>query len=505
MKVSKRVRRVLRGLSRWTFVRGDMLKRLRLLPDNSVDSVVTDPPYHLTTGKQGSGGFMGKSWDGGAVAFVPDTWREVLRVLKPGGHALVFGGTRTFHRLGVALEDAGFEIRDCLSYMHGKGFPKSMNVSIAIDKAKGVKRKVVGTRRLTGTARIKGKAAYGGTSGRADEAYAEASVINDTLEITAPGSPEAERWSGWGTALKPSFEPVFLVRKPLGEKTVAANVLRYGTGAINVDGTRIGAEPPSPRNSPKKSIKGGKFHAGADAPNEMSHYNPTKGRWPANTILVHTEDCRRCGTRKVKGKAGGSGTPPLRFDGQNARPFHKNAKPRVVKAGKAQKIPVWECAPDCPVRLLDEQVGVRASGTNAVRRAAGSGYAPNAYGTESRPAGTPCVSYGDKGSVSRFFYTSKASRRERSLGLPEGVVNNHPTVKPTSLMRWLCRLITPPGGVVLDPFTGSGSTGVAAVTEGFRFVGIDLCDDPKVDCRTIARARIRYAVQQAVGSKKLRT
>ena len=346
---------------------GDCLDVLTTLPDNSVDSIVTDPPYGLL--------FMGKKWDYDVPSVA--IWEQCLRVLKPGGHLLAFAGTRTQHRMACRIEDAGFEIRDMIAWVYGSGFPKSLDVSKAIDKAAGAEREVVGSRKLTGTARIKGQAAYGATSGRSEEAYQDGGEINDTLAITAPATEAARQWSGWGTALKPALEPITMARKPLSG-TVAETVLQHGTGGINVDGCRVGDE---------------------------SRWNPSAGhkdlenRRTVTPISSHKE-----------------------FDGR-------------------------ECIGRWPANIIHD-------GSNEAALALKSG--------------------------ARFFYTAKAGKDDRETD------NNHPTVKPTTLMAYLCRLVTPPGGTVLDPFMGSGSTGKAATVNGFRFIGIER--DPEY--HKIAQARI---------------
>jgi DNA modification methylase len=407
----------------YTLHHGDNREVLRTMPDNSVDSIVTDPPYEL--------GFMGKKWDSTGIAYDQTLWAECLRVLKPGGHLIAFGGTRTYHRMTVAIEDAGFEIRDCIQWIYGSGFPKSLDVSKAIDKQNGDSQL---ERRLRFTAWVR---STGLTSSQIDKAtgtnmgghyttqasqpaimtrqhldavrhligdvpdWVEAEVIRQeseawkarevvgsetkarstagnsalptlganvvykTWSITTPHLPEAQQWHGFGTALKPANEPAVLARKPLSG-TVADNVMTWGCGALNIDGCRVG-------------------DAG--------------GRWPANVIL----------------------------DEEAAQ-------------------------------MLDAQSGHGAS---------------------------------------RFFYVAKASRAEREAGMDGMEVqiksngnkwtdqdyrtgriaertNHHPTVKPIALMRYLIRLVTPPGGTVLDPFMGSGSTGCAAMLEGVDFVGIEL-------------------------------
>jgi DNA modification methylase len=340
---------------------GDCLEVLRTLPDCSVDSVVTDPPYGLS--------FMGKKWD----YDVPDAliWAECLRVLKPGGHLLAFAGTRTQHRMAVRIEDAGFEIRDMIAWVYGSGFPKSLDVSKAIDKAAGVPR-TDGAREWSGGARSGGI------------------VKDDAGEVTttrtiydAPATPEAQQWAGWGTALKPALEPITMARKPF-PGTVAANVLEHGAGALNVKGCRVEAEPELAknwqRNQSQSALEGRNAMNGGLNTIDLRGYAPA-GRWPAN--LIH--------------------------DGS-----------------------------DEVVQLLQD--------------------------------------------AARFFYCAKANKKDR-----EG--STHPTMKPTALMRYLCRLVTQPGGVILDPFMGSDSTGKAAMLEGFRFIGIER----EAEYVEIAKARIDAA------------
>ena len=369
-----------------TLYHGDCREILPGLPDESVSAVVTDPPYGLA--------FMGKKWDYDVPAV--EVWAECLRVLKPGGHLLAFAGTRTQHRMAVRIEDAGFEIRDMIAWVYGSGFPKSLDVSKAIDKAAGAEREVVGSYTVGGTA------AKGKHKGRAPAASDEGTAIGCTkdLDITAPATPEAKQWQGWGTALKPALEPITVARKPL-IGTVAENVLQHGTGALNVDGCRVGTEPPAPRNAPRKDIRGGKFHSGAEAEMVMGHYNPTQGRWPAN--LIHD------GSEEVTG-----------------------------------------LFPD-------------AGGGYGVR----GGRAGATVGEFGMAATMETVGFGDTGSAARFFYTANADKSDRGPG------NNHPTVKPLDLMRYLVRLVCPIGGVVLDPFSGSGTTLAAAQAEGCLAIGVE--------------------------------
>jgi site-specific DNA-methyltransferase (adenine-specific) len=379
----------------WDVIEGDCIDAMAGMPEASVDAIVCDPPYGL--------GFMGRAWDDLPPGLL---WAEAcLRVLKPGGHLLAFGGTRTSHRLVCAIEDAGFEIRDTICWLYGSGFPKSLDVGKAIDKAAGVEREVVGQRPTypDGT--------RGGIEKPQHERVATGlggSFVNPggLTDVTAPASPEAERWEGWGTALKPAHEPVVVARKPL-VGTVSANVLVHGTGGLNVDGCRIDL---------------------------VGNLPDTVGRWPANVVL----------------------------DEEAAR-------------------------------LLDEQTGTLTSGI-AVQRNRNDAANRAVYGKYANPA-CEDVGYSDSGGASRFFYCAKASARERSEGL-DGERNAHPTVKPLAFMRWLVRLVTPPGGLVLDPFAGSGTTGVAALSEGMRFVGVER----EAEYVQIARARIGAWRAEAQGS-----
>jgi DNA modification methylase len=376
-------------------IEGDCCEVMAGMPESSFDAIVTDPPYGLE--------FMGKTWDRLSQAWHEDWAREAYRALKPGGHMLAFGGTRTFHRLTCAIEDAGFEIRDCLSYLYGSGFPKSLDVSKAIDKATGAEREVVGVKSYPreGTTPVTRKATtiMGGER--------DATVAQDTNLVTAPATDAARQWAGFGTALKPAWEPIILARKPLSESSVAANVLKHGTGAINVDGCRIGrVDGDRTEYGLENGAAAGIGYHGLDG---RTPYNGTSGRWPANVCL----------------------------DEESAT-------------------------------LLDEQSGESTSPKPYVR---GAVRKTSLFGISDGDAG---LNYGDTGGASRFFYTAKASTSERNERVRQnGSTNNHPTVKPVDLMRWLCRLITPPGGTILDPFVGSGTTLVAAMLEGFQATGIE--------------------------------
>lgn len=386
---------------------GSNLDVLPTLPDNSVDSIVTDPPYEL--------GFMGKSWDSSGIAYSVQLWTECMRVLKPGGHLLAFSAPRTYHRMTVAIEDAGFEIRDMISWVSNKTFPKSHNISKAIDKAAGATREVIGQQKLSGTAKM-----VGGKNPDGIFTDKSKAILRDFTDITAASTPEAQQWEGWGTGLKPTVEPIVMARKPL-EGTIASNVLKHGVGGINIDASRIGTETITITNGKGFASS---FGGGVNDKGGSTHV----GRWPANIILD----------------------------------------------------------PDAAA-IIDEQSGISKS-TGIINRWT-NGAQPFGNG-----AGKPYESIqgvADEGGASRFFYVAKASKADRNEGMGE-TSNAHPTVKPTSLMTYLIKLITPEGGTVLDPFTGSGSTGKAALLNGFKFIGIELTDE----YLPIIEGRLTWANQQ---------
>lgn len=383
---------------------GDALLTLPLLSDGSVDAVVTDPPYAL--------GFMGKAWDThtpGGFQHWCELWAaECLRVLKPGGHLLAFGGTRTYHRLTAGIEDAGFEIRDSLHWIYGSGFPKSLDVSKAIDKAAGAEREVVG---YDATRARPNRTYDSGALGNIGGSGTPSDRTDNGATLTAPATDAAKQWQGWGTALKPAHEPIVLARKPL-VGTVAANVLRYGTGAINVDGCRVEGGPrPHIENAGRKDPAA---CYGSGKTGSRSLGETTQGRWPANVLL--DEDA---------------------------------------------------------ARVLDEQSGTLTSG----KMKAGTVRSNREGWAGPMPGETAAETYGDAGGASRFFpvfkYQAKAPAKERPTVVVDDRKITHPTVKPLALMRWLVDLVTPPGGVVLDPFAGSGTTLQAAVEGGFHAVGIE--------------------------------
>lgn len=403
----------------WIILRGDA--RQIALKDNSIDAITTDPPYEL--------GFMGKSWDKAGVAFDPATWREALRVLKPGGYLLAFGGTRTYHRLTCAIEDAGFEIRDCMMWVYGSGFPKSLDVSKAIDKQAGVEREVVGVNEHgSGPHKIKLN-----NHGKGDTGIGYMDGSGKVFNVTAPSTNAAKEWQGWGTALKPAWEPIIVARKPI-EKNVAHNVQKYGTGALNIDECRIKAEPWR-REGLRDDMRGGNFGVGENKKIDLGGIAESHplGRWPANVILAHHPECEQIGYKAVKGDNRGA------QDGQRESGFFNigspsgDGKPAGPLYGDSE-VEDWNCHADCPVRLLKH---------------------PGVEG------------YDDTGAASRFFYTAKASKDDRGDG------NTHPTVKPQDLMEYLLKLVARPGAVILDQFMGSGTTILVGDKMGYKMIGID--------------------------------
>ncbi len=433
---------------------GDALEALARLPAESVDSMVTDPPAGIS--------FMGKTWDqdrGGRAEWVAEfgaIFAESLRVLKPGAHALVWAIPRTSHWTATAIEDAGFEIRDVVVHLFGTGFPKSLDVSKAIDKAAGAK--------PVATGRFKRASIQRGGEGATWDAGAFASHPEETksVAITAPATEAARTWEGWGTALKPAAEHWILCRKPL-IGTVASNVLEHGCGALNIDGCRIGTDEKLSAGSRQigDGIKYGKCEPSTE------YEQSAAGRWPANVVLSHSEGCVLVGEKRVAGVSGGG----MNRDGQGGNTVYgeHQGHQKVKTVGYAdadglETVPAYECVESCPVRMLDEQSGELTSGERL------PAHTPKKSPQKDwrRYRGGPCAP--STGTASRFFYCAKPSTAERNIGQVE---NRHPTVKSAELMAYFCRLVTPPGGTVLDPFMGSGSTGIAALREGFDFIGIE--------------------------------
>lgn len=424
---------------------GDCLDVLAWLEPNSIDALITDPPAGIN--------FMNKEWDhnkGGREQWV--TWMtSVMRLahaaMKPGAHGLIWAIPRTSHWTATALEDAGFEVRDVVTHLFGSGFPKSLDVSKAIDKAAGLERQVVGDNpNHRGASQMKNP-------------YTKSLGQKGVLT-----SPASAAWDGWGTALKPASEHWILVRKPISEKTVAANVLKWGTGAINIDGSRIDSKPRRTGTLTSGDVPTGSGASvrGSSRSRQMEYDLKNQGRFPANLVLSHSPYCE---------------------DDQ--------------------------CDLECPVKMLDAQSGTLKNGGGNAKCKTGGGF------DRQSPIANPTKFAGDSGGASRFFYCAKISKSERNAGL-EGMPekestkfdggsfvrgthakdakdakdqNFHPTVKSKKLMSYLINLITPPNGTVLDPFMGSGSTGIAAKECGFNFIGIE----KEAEYFEIAKKRITHA------------
>jgi DNA modification methylase len=429
-----------------------------------------------------SRGFMGQSWDGGDIAFRVETWREVYRVLKPGAHLLAFGGTRTFHRMACAIEDAGFEIRDTIQWLYGSGFPKSHDVSKGIDRAAGAEREIVGQRKKLES--------YG-----PNEVYGDGPDHGGIQIITAPATEAARQWEGWGTALKPACEPIVLARKPLSERTVAANVLRWGCGALNIRACRVSAGDDGLFDSVAGSI-GGSVHShtggheksnhGTEHPVSLVPRRDDHVYHPANAALNGPNDHEPLGFQD-------DCLPDPHSGGELSHRDEVHDRDASAQSGDADKSRdrsnAREHNPDYPsnsstTRNIDAQqnqgrwpANVIHDGSDEVVAAfpetgisSGGGMKDLRNGKffqgDTNPNITDACGFGDEGSAARFFYTAKADGDDR-LG------SKHPTVKPLDLMQYLVRLICQPNGLVLDPFAGTGTTGEAAFREGMRAVLIE--------------------------------
>lgn len=597
----------------WEVRQGDCIEQMRGFEADSIDAIVTDPPYALS--------FMGKAWDTAGVAFDPATWTEALRVLKPGGHLLAFGGTRTYHRLTCAIEDAGFEVRDCLAWLYGSGFPKSLDVSKAIDKAAGAEREVVGTRRQRANS--------------PDSGVPMNASVAEVEPITAPATPEAAQWQGWGTALKPAWESIIWAQKPSGEADTIRRSLwllteqlrSLASDAESDSSSRPAAldeafasagwtvdERRNTRAALREAMGTSQFESALTTslsivsswsdtldglceltstfttetasgtttalrtlksclsdltPRTMlqAATNPDGSAWsalPAASAFSAVE-LRLSATRELLAPEPATSESPALSQGgvaPNGEPIVLARKPlagtvagnclaygtgalnvdgcRVgfegaafdgTGLGRREEPVVGNPAGRWPANvildpeaaaLLDEQSGTLTSGANPTRRR--SDKFRTAYGDFEGESECIPARGADSGGASRFFYCAKASRAERNAGLdhlpiagrtddgygsiqtpngearstprenwnPREVRNPHPTVKPIELMRWLVRLVTPPGGTVLDPFCGSGSTGCAAVLEDFDFVGIER----EAEYVALAEARISHWAAQ---------
>lgn len=622
---------------------GNCLDELKNLPDNSIDAIVTDPPYglgnadpdyimsalkmwiegdreHIPAGK----GFMGKQWD----AFVPPpaVWDECFRVLKPGGHMLVFAGSRTQDLMGLSVRMAGFEIRDSISWIYGSGFPKSLDISKALDKMAGAEREVLGRNPNSRENATKENTLY------------ESGTVGKTDFITAPATDAAKQWAGWGTALKPALEPIIVGRKPLSEKNVSLNVLKWGTGGINIGASRIGNEERT--DTITENGFGSNFMDDGWVPSGKTYEKTVTGRFPSNVIFQHSEGCAPTGETKTSKTSAGNrtatfGTQETVSGGDGSGGFE----------GYEYTVEIYNCVDGCPIKELDEQSGTSKSGKPRADRGTGGiwkegdgvpvgpqygdtggasrffhqttpdaeptgrfpsnlifshaedcvevgvleeSYAINkteewtGFGQKERPdyesteqkvstvlyecvdgcpvkeleeqtegkitqghwAKTKVTGFGEYGGgsseylgvgrkaeekgggASRFFYVAKANKKDRNEGL-DGLIekgkvyngtsedsagkapgsvedkfttkpqtNFHPTVKPTSLMEYLVALVCPVGGVVLDPFTGSGSTGKAAIRKGMKFVGIEMTDE----YLPIIKGRLEHEINKKNGS-----
>ncbi len=523
----------------------DCLEGMKELPDNSIDAVVTDPPYEL--------GFMNKKWDKSGIAYNVDMWKEVYRVLRPGGYLLSFGGTRTYHRMTVAIEDAGFIIHPQICWLFGGGFPKATNLSKQFDwqafdnwvdtkrpktNAKVRKRiwnateediwgwkwckiaterygEIVGKREFVGQV-LEG---YDGYKRKPNTEMKKNWGKNDASEyngygtpITSPSIPEAKQWDGWyygKQSLRPSMEPICMAQKP-PEGRMTDNVSKHGTGGINVDDNRIGVSKNDSNHRRPSNIEQGsnstyqELLSGRDTENLN-----LKGRFPSNTLLTHSPGCVKVGEKRVKSSS---------MDGIRTGGIWATGGKETIRKGHADKdgmetVEDWQCVENCTCRLLDSQSGELKSGGTTTEGA------KNNWGDKRKPQNYIPSS---TGGASRFFkhcnytkedylpfyYSAKASKSERDKGLEgmqvkkredltgrkpgsaglegssgnnpytganyrEGIRNSHPTVKPLTLMKNLVKLITPPKGTVLDPFGGSGTTFVAALLEGFKFIGYE--------------------------------
>ena len=407
---------------------------LKEQPDNSIDHIITDPPYLID--------FMGKGWDSkDNIAGNPEFWKECLRVVKPGGYCLSFGHSRTHHRIMIALEDAGWELRDCLMWLYGSGFPKSQDL----------------------------------------------------------GKRAGEEWKGWGNALKPAYEPIIMARKPF-KGSLTNNVLEFGTGGLNIDACRVGSEVMPAIETKTETTEIGWEKKGYTTPEKT-------GRFPANIMLSHSTGCSEKVYRKQQNKVElydcEDDCPVKLLDDQSGvlrsgyvAPHHKtkdsswfgasgkfagnSIQKNDLVGGASRFFQTWECEDDCPVKLLDEQAPKVGNAYKATRKKKTTGGSGNSWTNAGKEEGEENGIYDGLAGASRFFYCAKVSKKER------GKDNNHPTIKPVALMKWLVKLVSKEGQTILDPFAGSGSTGIAVELLGREFVGLEL--DP--DYCDIAERRI---------------
>ena len=520
----------------YKIITGNCLDKLKELEDNSIDAIVTDPPYDLVSinkrfGKENSAeckygndgsfqrlskGFMGKEWDGTGIAFKKEVWEECLRVLKHGGHLLSFGGTRTYHRMTCAIEDAGFEIRDCVFWTYGSGFPKSLNIEKAINKKEGVE--------------FESKPAEGVGFMKPDSE--DWNVTKNQLIQKGESSLIAKEWEGWGTALKPAVEPIVMARKPLKEKTIVENVIKWGVGGINIDESRIST------NEDLTIIREGnkELDTNQQGWGFKSVSRGNQGRFPANLIWTHHPDCKYVGTKKVKaisgGRIGNAGSM-LNMCGNT----YEKGNPGKGDTEGNEMVESWECVEGCPSKEFDK-AGITKTKANEnykwnnINCENANTFTGRGVYTPRNDEGTPArffksFSYEQEDlDYAPFYYCAKASKSERNEGLDgfeekqttggggltaeikedgsyetasaggkyrsiKGKQSNiHPTVKPIKLMEYLIKMVTPKGGIVLDPFMGSGTTGCACVKNNYKFIGIEMTEE----YIPIAEARIKAHV-----------
>jgi site-specific DNA-methyltransferase (adenine-specific) len=453
------------GFSEDSIIQGDCVEVMKSMPDNYVSAIITDPPYGLsnhseklireTLSKWLSGeedyipkgkGFMGKSWD----SFVPPpaVWKECFRVMKPGGTIMVFAGTRTYDLMTISLRLAGFEVKETLMYMYGSGFPKSLDISKAIDKLKGAEREKTGEDQKFG---------------RCDSGIYHMNVNNPSKMKFArydnPATPEATLWDGYGTSLKPAYEPIILAIKP-NEGSYANNALKWGVAGLNINGCRIATNEQLGRQASSTTLFGQGKMTSADF---INNSNKAGGRFPANVLLECTCD------EVLEGKQIG------KFRENTARKRkgfmlgevygHSNAPDNY--GDKA----IIHTNPECPCCMLDQQSGISKS-ARSKRGIQSKGYSAGVEWERATEETNTVRGHNDKGGASRFFYCAKASRGERTAN--GQIKNDHPTLKPLSLMKYLVKLVIPPeNGLILDPFAGSGSTCVACKMLGVNFIGIE--------------------------------
>lgn len=547
----------------YTLYLGSMLDVLDTLPENSVDAIVTDPPYEIS--------FMSKGWDNTGIAFQVDTWKKCLRVLKPGGHLLAFNHSRTFHRMWVAIEDAGFEIRDTIMWVYGSGFPKSLNISKAIDKMLGAEREVIGK---------------DSRSANPNNTTVNMGIGFGKWDITAPSSPQAKQWDGYGSSLKPSHEPICLARKPIAQSSIAQNVLKYGTGGINIDGCRVGNEERT-----QFSGKGSNGSVYLGYPQDNAHYETVSGRFPANLIHDGSDEVVELFPETEPSKSsyrGLQGSPFMGIDGTGPKDGTNTIRGHDDNGGSASRFFYTAKASQSDrndgldgsvldsieIIIYDDDKGVIiwkdtlriVEGLKAeqlVDMVVSAKKVIEEYGiTNKKDIDLNTIWYGKK-LLERYLMDTKYTTKmkinsttiqqilnlshlfttnesivgvnyEKMVGgnnaisvinghilqiiisekmgfqVPANNVqlklqlvikekenrNIHATVKPTDLMQYLVRLITPKGGTVLDPFMGSGSTGKAAMIENvlkgsnYHFIGIDMTEE----YLPIAQARIEQGI-----------